>query len=418
MTAATAAKKPHHWLWRSLIILVVVLIALVVAFSIFVWWAQPGEPSAFYDPPEELPAGGPGTIIRSEEVDDLPAGQVAQRILYTSTDPSGTPIAVSGVVVTPTTEPPPGGWPIIAWAHGTTGVDHRCAPSIDYPDAGLVRVPEVPDLLAAGTAVVFTDYPGLGTPGPHPYLVGESEGRAVLDSVRAARALLGAEVSNTAAIYGHSQGGHAAVWADILAPTYAPDLNVVGVAAMAPPTDLGALLTDDDKEVDGIVLTGLAISSWDQYYPDTKLDAVVEPVARPVVRDLGTKCIGTTDQGLTDLPDVAALEVTFLSQDPTTAPGWSTRLKENGPGDVPATIPLLVAQGLTDTLVRPEVTAAWVQARCTAGANIEYQTYPDTGHFQLRTTAAPPVRDWLLARVKGEPVAPGCTDTTGPTSGG
>ena len=124
-------------------------------------------------------------------MDDLPAGQVAQRILYTSTDPSGTPIAVSGVVVTPTGEPPPGGWPIIAWAHGTTGVDRRCAPSIDYPDAGLVRVPEVPDLLAAGTAVVFTDYPGLGTPGPHPYLVGESEGRAVLDSIRAARALLG-----------------------------------------------------------------------------------------------------------------------------------------------------------------------------------------------------------------------------------
>ena len=256
---------------------------------------------------------------------------------------------MSGVVVTPTGDPPPGGWPIIAWAHGTTGVDRRCAPSIDYPDAGLVRVPEVPDLLAAGTAVVFTDYPGLGTPGPHPYLVGESEGRAVLDSIRAARHLLGDAASATAAIYGHSQGGHAAVWADILAPTYAPELKVAGVAAMAPPTDLGALLTDDDKEVDGIVLTGLAISSWDQYYPDTKLDAVVEPVARPIVRDLGTKCIGTTDQGLTDLPDVAALEVTFLSQDPTTAPGWSTRLKENGPGDVPATIPLLVAQGLTDS---------------------------------------------------------------------
>jgi pimeloyl-ACP methyl ester carboxylesterase len=264
---------------------------------------------------------------------------------------------------------------------------------------------------------VFTDYPGLGTPGPHPYLVGESEGRAVLDSVNATRALLGDAASNTTAIYGHSQGGQAAVWADLLAPTYAPDLRVAGVAAMAPPTDLGPLLTDDDKEVDGIVLTGLAISSWDQYYPDTKMETVVDPIARPFVRDIGTKCISTTDQGLTDLPDVAALEVTFLSQDPTTAPGWSTRLQENVPGDVPATIPLLVAQGLTDTLVRPEVTAAWVQARCAAGANIEYQTYADTGHFQLRTRAAPAVRDWLLARVKGEPVAPGCTDTTGPTGG-
>jgi hypothetical protein len=148
------------------------------------------------------------------------------------------------------------------------------------------------------------------------------------------------------------------------------------------------------------------------------MDDVVEPLARPVVRDLGTKCIGTTDQGLTDIPDVAALDVTFLSQDPATAPGWSTRLAENAPGDVPADVPLLVAQGLTDSLVRPEVTAAWVQARCTAGANIEYQTYADTGHFQLRTTAAAPVADWMLARVKGEPATPGCTDSTGPTSGG
>jgi hypothetical protein len=208
------------------------------------------------------------------------------------------------------------------------------------------------------------------------------------------------------------------VWADRLAPTYAPELHVAGVAAMAPPTDLGALLDDDDKEVDGIVLTGLAIASWTQYYPDTKIGTVVEPVARPFVRDIGGKCIATTDQAFTDIPDVVALEVTFLSQNPTSAPGWSTRLTENSVGDVPPTIPLLVAQGLTDTLVRPQVTTAWVQARCAAGANIEYQTYADTGHFQLRTTAAPPVRDWLLARVKGEPTPTGCSDTSGPTSGG
>jgi hypothetical protein len=418
LTAATTVKKPHRWLWRSLIILVVALAVIVVAFTVFVWWAQPGEPSAFYDPPKELPAGGPGTIIRSEDVDGLLAGQVARRILYTSTDPSGAPIAVSGVVVTPTDDPPAGGWPIIAWAHGTTGVDRRCAPSIDYAEAGLVRVPEVPQLLSAGTAIVFTDYPGLGTPGPHPYLVGESEGRSVIDSIRAARQLLGASASDTAAIYGHSQGGHAAVWADQISATYAPELHIAGVAAMAPPTDLGALLTDDDKEVDGIVLTALALSSWSQYYPDTKVDDVVDPVARPFVHDIGTKCISTTDQGLTDIPDVAALEVAFLSQDPTNAPGWSTRLAENAPGDVPADVPLLVAQGLTDTLVRPDITAAWVQARCTAGANIEYQTYPDTGHFQLRTTAAAPVAEGMPAGVKGEPASPGCTDTTGPPSGG
>ena len=99
----------------------------------------------------------------------------------------------------------------------------------------------MPELLAAGTAIVFTDYPGLGTPGPHPYLVGESEGRAVLDSIRAARQLLGGAASDTAAIYGHSRAATGRVGRPDRADVHAGP-RVVGVAAMAPPTDLGKLL--------------------------------------------------------------------------------------------------------------------------------------------------------------------------------
>ena len=167
-------------------------------------------------------------------------------------------------------------------------------------------MPEYDELIAGGAVVAFTDYPGLGTPGPHPYLVGESEGRAVLDSIRAARALLGDRASATAAIYGHSQGGHAAVWADQLAGSYAPELDIAGVAAMAPP----------------------------DFYPDARLGEIVEPVAEPVVRDIGTKCIGTTDQGLTQLPDAAVLEATFMSADPTAVPSWDAHLQANSLGTV------------------------------------------------------------------------------------
>ena len=391
-----------------------ILVPILVAWLLFSAWVQPGAPSAFYTPPDELPGGPAGTIIRDDVIRDVGAGQQAWRVLYTSTDPEGAPIAVSGVVVAPDGQPPEGGWPVVAWAHGTTGVDRRCAPSIDYPESGLVRVPELDELVAAGTVVAITDYPGLGTPGPHPYLVGESEGRAVLDSIRAARALLGTDaVSSTAAIYGHSQGGHASVWADQIAGSYAPELDVAGVAAMAPPTDLGTLLDDDVKEADGIVLGALAISSWSEYYPDADEAAIVEPVARPVVDDIGGKCIATAAQGFTDVPDVLALEVTFLSQNPATAPGWSDRLRENSPGDVSTTIPLLVAQGESDTLVRPDVTSEYVQAQCAAGASIEYVTYPHTGHFAVRTVAAPMVRDWLLARLRGDPTDPGCTERQG-----
>ena len=98
-------------------------------------------------------------------------------------------------------------------------------------------------------------------------------------------------------------------------------------------------------------------------------------------------------------------------------PSWNAHLAANSLGTVSHEIPLLVAQGLTDTIVRPDVTTAYVQAQCAAGANIELQTYPNTGHFQLRTAAAVPVRDWLLARVAGTPAATGCSATTGPTTG-
>jgi alpha-beta hydrolase superfamily lysophospholipase len=398
------AAKPRRW--RIAAAIVVVAVLAIGGWLAFQAVAQPGSPPRFYHPPAALPAGPPGTVLRDHRLPD-DAGRNVWRVLYTSTDPAGHTIAVSGVVIAPGGDAPAGGWPIVAWAHGTSGVASPCAPSL-YPDAGLSRIPELDALLAAGTVVAVTDYPGLGTPGPHPYLVGESEGRAVLESIRAARSLLDGHANATAAVYGHSQGGHAALFADALARSYAPELHVVGVAAMAPPTALGKLLDDDRHEVSGIILTALAIASWSRYYVDTHPATIVEPAARPIVDDVATKCITTTAEGLTDLPDVAALKIGFLSADPATAPGWSERLQENSPTTVDPTIPLLVAQGLTDDLVRPGVTEAFVGQRCAAGASIELDEYARTGHFAVRTTAAPSVADWLLARLAGAPAPRDC----------
>ena len=149
-------------------LVVPVLVLCLVAFAIN--RIEPSAPGAFYDPPDPLTAGDPGTVIRSEALRGLPAGTRGWRVLYLSTDPAGTAIAVSGTVFAPDAPAPPGGRPVIAWAHPTTGVDRRCAPSMDFPEEGLSRVPEYDELIAAGAVVVFTDYPGLGTPGPHPYL--------------------------------------------------------------------------------------------------------------------------------------------------------------------------------------------------------------------------------------------------------
>ena len=180
-------------------------------------------------------AGKPGSIIRVWPLEGGgPAGADAFRILYRSTGLKGEPIAVSGSIFIPSGVAPAGGRNVIAWAHPTTGVVSSCAASLMPDDAGMIW--GLADMLAQGYVVTATDYPGLGTPGPHPYLIGVSEGRAVLDSVRAAQNLPSAGASNRFVVWGHSQGGHASLYAGELAAGYAPDLKIVGVAAAAPAT--------------------------------------------------------------------------------------------------------------------------------------------------------------------------------------
>ena len=141
-------------------------------------------------------------------------------ILYRSTDLDGKLNAVSGSVTLPKGKAPKGGWPVITYAHGTTGAADECAPTRGY-DAGELASYAYPLLkrwLKAGYAVVRTGSEGLGTPGVHQYLVGPSEGHSVLDAVRAARAFDG-KLSKRFVIAGHSQGGHAALFAAARAKT-------------------------------------------------------------------------------------------------------------------------------------------------------------------------------------------------------
>ena len=163
-------------------------------------------------------------------------------VLYTSKTPQGKRVAVSGSVSVPKGKPPKGGWPVISYAHGTTGTADVCAPSRNRAgDPGEAYIsyvdPEQNDWLKAGYAVVRTDYQGLGTPGPHPYLIGDAEGHSVLDMVRAARQLE-SRIGKRFLIAGHSQGGHAALFAAGEAKTYVPDLRLRGTVAYAPASHL------------------------------------------------------------------------------------------------------------------------------------------------------------------------------------
>jgi hypothetical protein len=156
-----------------------VLAAIAVAVCALV---QPAFADGFYEASAAELRGRPGTIIRSEPFAGAPMGAAAYKVLYRSTGLKGEPIAVSGLMVIPQGPVPAGGRPVVAWAHGTIGVAQKCGASL-YPQS-LTWVHGLGDMLARGYVVTATDYPGLGTAGPHPYLIGESAGRAVLDSVR------------------------------------------------------------------------------------------------------------------------------------------------------------------------------------------------------------------------------------------
>ena len=139
------------------------------------------EAAALYDVKPGDAVGKPGSIIRVWPLEGGgPGGANAFRILYRSTNPAGEPIAVSGAIFIPPGSPPPGGRNVIAWAHPTSGVVEDCAPSLMPDLAGMIW--GLAGMMAQGYVVVATDYPGLGVPGMiHPYLIGPSEGRAVLD---------------------------------------------------------------------------------------------------------------------------------------------------------------------------------------------------------------------------------------------
>lgn len=348
-----------------------------------------------YAVPDPLPAGEPGDVIQVEEL-----GEGRWRVLYHSESVAGADIAVSGLILRPPGAAPPGGFPVVSWAHGTTGTADRCAPSkLDDP-----WIPSVDALLDAGYVVVATDYEGLGTPGLHPYLLGESEGRGVLDIVRAAQRLDGVDAGSDVVVWGHSQGGHAAMFAGELAPAYAPELDVHGVVAFAP---VGDLLIVGTAALGADALFPLAfmlLGTWAEQFPELDLTELLSPAALELLPLLDEVCA----------PDLVGVfrgrtiaEMTATGS-PMEVEPLAELLSASSIGGDALEAPVLVAHGEADELVPLALSELLLPTLCAAGSPAELRTYPVATHGSILFDAAGDALAWTADRFAGRAVSGGC----------
>lgn len=342
----------------------------------------------------------PGTLIASRRVPradtELGSGERWQ-FLYHGVGPDGHDAPVSGQVLVPKGETPHGGWPVVAWAHGTTGLADRCAPSL-APGLGgdASAVAEVRSLLAHGYAVVATDYPGLGTPGVHPYLIGSVNGASVVDAVAAAHHLIPGALSRRWAIVGHSEGGQTALFAAQVARRRDPGLDYRGVVALAPASLLEALpaLTEATHDpVDQAYVT-YAIAGLGPVDPSIRLDRILTSKARAVLPDLTHGCIDQITDHFASLHLASILDAT-----PTRMQALAELLGRHDDPDLRrAPGPILLLQGLDDTDVPAGATEALRTKLVALGDDVTLYTYPGVDHTQLIQASTGRVTAWLAAR--------------------
>jgi pimeloyl-ACP methyl ester carboxylesterase len=360
---------------------------------------------AFYDPPSDM-SHQPGALLRSEPLKDviLPADIRGWRILYATTVDDGTPATAVATVFAPPVIPA-GPRPVIAWEHATTGLLQKCMPSLlSMPSKG---IPERDRIVRAGWVVIATDYSFAEKDGPHPYLIGEGEARATLDSVRAARQMSELTVGKRVVVWGYSQGGHAALWTGIIGPRYAPELEILGVAAIAPAANVKNILAMNiaaDKRFGPYLAR-----SYSRFYPDVIFEQAVRPEALDAARQIVNLCDFVPPE---DPARIEALAATFDGPALATSSNKAlqARLEQNTPDGL-IKAPVLIAQGLSDIVVPPSATDAYVEERCAAGQRLEYWTFAGRDHVTLVLPGTPLEElliSWTMARFADEPQASGC----------
>lgn len=397
-------QSPNRWVLLLAATITVGIIGSAVTFLVkYHRAATPQTPSAFYTPPQPLPRGQPGSIIRKETLpSNLPEGAQAWRVMYQSTGLEGNPIAVTGTVVAPNGTSVKSR-NIIAWAHGTTGIRPECG--VSHTSDPYQQTPVIERMLAQGFVVAITDYPGLGTPDVHPYMVGQVAAQNVLDSVRAARQIVEVSAGDKFVVWGASQGGNSALWTAQLAKAYAPELKLLGVAASAPATNLRKIAEFNlDKQAGGIFL-GYVFAAWAAVYPGADLNAIIKPDERANFDRMIKPCF-TAPAGFLPIIKTLRTPAQYLSVDILKTEPWSTLFEKNTPSGR-IEVPIVLAHGTADSLIPVELSEAEAARRCNAGEDVQFARYPGSTHDAREDTAVY-ILGWTVDRFAGRPTPSNC----------
>ncbi|MFF3552466.1 alpha/beta hydrolase family protein [Streptomyces tsukubensis] len=344
------------------------------------------------------PAPGSGRLTKAV---DLPAsarphGGPGKVIEYTSTGADGSLVTVSGMMFAPAGKPPKGGWPTISLSHGTVGNADQCAPSRTEAST-FVHDPEIRRWLDRGVAIVATDYEGLGTPGPHPYLHARSAAYGSIDIVHAARQTK-VGLSRTWAVMGHSQGGHAAVNTAVYATRYAPGLDFRGALATAPPTKMSSLVRDrsdspSEERIGRTSLYPLVVDGLLAIDPDLDFTHLYSDRARQLIPTARNEC---SDAIVAQIVQLGLNDRTFWKQRPETVPALMNAMREHV--DTPVVKldrPVMIVQGAKDEIVQAPVTSAYAQDLKKAGSKVIYREYPTADHFTVLEQSDAETTPWL-----------------------
>ncbi len=346
-----------------------------------------------------------GRLISANPIQDTPAGVQAWRVQYWTTNQYGQPFDVTGIVAAPREAIPPRPRRVIAWTHGAWGVAEKCAPSLS---PNFFDVTAGIDAVRSGYVVVAPDYIGLASPTMHPILVGPDTANSVLDAVRAAREIPGAAAGSSFAVWGESQGGHAALWTAIAARSYAPDLNLVATAAAAPPTDLAANLREGSDKNARAMLLSFTLHSWSTLY-GFSMDGITNRANQGIIQRLAeNNCISLEKKPkVGTVLGVLTIARATKNKDIARIEPWGSFARANSVDAARVPGPLLIAQSSKDTIIAPTVTRKFAKAVCRRGTALRWIEMTG-GHVDAARDSAQETIGWIGARFDGQPPPNDC----------